>query len=140
MKTRRVTPGEVAHEIMERAPAYFMEPYLKSLGLKLTEDGELEKVGTGLKLHGFSRGGQVIRSRYPDYVEQQRTVERLMDRVYGKSRQALDVMATNRNVSVVIPMDPGRVQSVAAVLLGAGALGQGDAIDSTAIDMDDDDA
>lgn len=139
---RKVTPGEIAHELIQKSPQYFLRPYLRALGLNLTEDGELEEIGTGLKLHGFSRGGQVMRSRYPDLVGQVNIAEKLMDRIYGKARQAVDLASTSTSVSVSVTMDIDRVEKVAQVLAQTGLLPNGNGngnghIDSTAEDIPD---
>lgn len=143
---RRVTPGEIAHQLIQTAPQHFLRPYLRALGLALDpETNEIKRVSTGLKIHGFSRGGQVIQSAYPDYAGQVQITEKLLDRVYGKARQAVDLASTNTTVSVNVVMDLERVSKVAEVLSQAGALansngnGNGHVIEGTAEDLPLDD-
>lgn len=140
---RKVTPGEIAHELIQRSPQYFLRPYLQVLGLKLDENGDVVQIGTGLKLHGYSRGGQVIRSKYPDYVGQVNVAEKLMDRIYGKARQSVDLASMNTTVSVSIVMDVDRVDKVSETLIKAGVFPNGngngnghrDVIDTTAHEL-----
>lgn len=139
---RRVTPGELAHQLIQRSPHVFLGPYLKALGYEMDEEGELHRIGSGLKLYGYSRGGEVMKSRYPDVVGQVNVAEKLLDRVYGKARQAVDLAASSTSVSVHVVMDPDRVTKVADVLSAAGAFpngnGNGHVIESTATDVQDD--
>lgn len=137
---RKVTPAELAHQLIQRSPHHFLDPYLKALGLKLDDDGNLLKVSTGLKIHGFSRGGDVIKSPYADLAGQIQVVEKLYDRVYGKARQAVDLASSNTTVAVNIEMNLDRVDQVSAVLARAGALpngnGNGHVIEGTAEPLD----
>jgi hypothetical protein len=105
----------------------------------------LDKVGTGLKLYGYSRGGEVRRSQHPDLIGQVNVTEKLLDRIYGKARQAVDLAAMNTTVAVQINMDLGRVSKVADVLSSAGALPNGngnghqeilETVESTAEDLE----
>lgn len=135
---RRVTPGELAHEIIQNAPQHFLRPYLAVLGLKLDEEtGEIKRVSTGLKLHGFSRGGTVIKSKYPDWLGQVQTVEKMFDRVYGKARQSMDIAANSTTVSLTLTMDAPRVERVTEILSQVGALNGSTpkSIDSTATEL-----
>lgn len=141
---RKITAGEAAHRVIQRAPHYILRPYLKALGLRLNEDGELEEAGTGLKLYGYSRGGEVIRSRYPDLVGQTQVAEKLLDRVYGKPRAAVDLASQNTTVNVHVQMDEERVSKVSEVLTQAGVLPNGNGnghhlIEATAEDLPLDD-
>jgi hypothetical protein len=91
------------------------------LGLDIDDDtGEIYQTGTGLKLYGYSRGGQVLRSPYPDYVGQVQIVEKMLDRIYGKARQSMDLASTVHSVTVNIQMDADRVTKVSQVLSDAG--------------------
>lgn len=119
---RKITPGELAHILVQRSPGALLEPYLKALGLEITEDGGLEKTRKGLRIHGFSRGGEVVRSPYEDLVAQVNVAEKLYDRVYGKPRQAVDLASQNTTVSVSVEMNVERVEQVVTVLGKAGAL------------------
>lgn len=141
---RRVTPGEMAHELIQRSPQYFLRPYLESLGLRMDDEGNLDKVGTGLKLHGFSRGGEVVKSSHPDYEGQVRVAEKLLDRIYGKARQSVDVASNNSTVHVTVAMDLPRISEVAGILQAVGGLNghlnghNGHAlIEGTAVDLDE---
>jgi hypothetical protein len=122
---RRVTPAEMAHELILRSPQHFLKPYLKAIGLRLNDNGELEEIGSGLKLYGYSRGGEVIKSRYPDLVGQQHTVERLLDRVWGKPRASVDLASQVNTVAVHVVMDEERIDKVSSVLANAGVLPNG---------------
>jgi len=141
-KVRR--PLELLGEAIVKAPGLLMQPYLEALGLAWNEETEeLVKVGDGAKIVGFSREGYARVSKHKDLEAQQRAAERMLDRVFGKPRQAVDVGAGgNGMVGIVIPQTAERARVVLDVLQESGALqlpngnGNGNHAEETITDAD----
>jgi hypothetical protein len=79
---------------VEENVAVVLRPHFRTLGhdVEVTDDGlRLVPIeGGGAKLYGTSKDGDVIVSEHDDLGAMIVSSEKLQDRIYGKSRQALE--------------------------------------------------
>jgi hypothetical protein len=111
-------------QAMAEAPGLFMRPHLEALGVEWDPDtGALVQKTEGAKIVGFSREGVARVSKHKDLEAQQRASERLLDRLFGKPRQALELGSQGGGMAIVqIPRTPERARAVAKVLIESGAV------------------
>lgn len=93
------TPTEVARKLIEDNIAIILRPHFRALGF----DVEVGEAGIGLvpldgggaKLYGESREGIVQASPYEDLGAQIAAADKLLDRIYGRARQATEITGAN---------------------------------------------
>lgn len=81
---------ELARRIVEEQAHELLRPYLKALGLDIDEAGHITRGLTGAVHVGRDTEGGVFASNVEDLGAQIAAAEKLMDRVLGKPRQALE--------------------------------------------------
>lgn len=126
-KIRR--PLEIFGAAVDLAPALLFEAHLDSLGLVWDPDtGTLHRnpdpeLAKGARIVGFSREGVARVSKHKDLGAQRQAEKELMDRVFGKPRQALEVAGGTGGMAVVqIPQTTERAHNVAKILVETGAV------------------
>ena len=121
----------LAKQIVEANATAILYPYMKALGLKLMRvksTGEIVVVPTPetrAKLFGISKDGVVKMSSFEDLGAMISVAEKLMDRVYGRPRQALEISgdADGGPVQVQVASDNNRALEVSQILAMHGAIG-----------------
>jgi len=91
-------PTEVMRQLVENHVQVVMAPHFRTLGydvIRNEETGQLELVELpegGAKLHGTSaRSGRIQVSEHDDLGAHIAAAERLLDRVYGRPKQATEI-------------------------------------------------
>lgn len=95
------SPLELARELVRQHAHILIEPHFKALGYdieikldKETGDYSLElkkRKGGGLKLHGESKEGVIKVSKFEDVAAQIASAEKILDRLFGRPKQALEM-------------------------------------------------
>lgn len=124
------TIPSMAKRIIEANASAVLYPYLRALGLTIKRHkptGQIVIVPSPqarAKLYGTSKDGIVKMSDYDDLEAMMRAAERLMDRVYGKPRQALTIGgdADGDAVRIEVPSSNERAAEVAQILVASGAV------------------
>ncbi len=119
---------ELMRLVAEEAAEHILAPHFKALGVKLqfNEDGsphiEYDDSG-GVKLFGVSKDGDVFVSEHTDVGGQIAAAEKILDRVWGKSKQSHELAGPGGGpVRVEVPRSSTRAAEVARILSEAGAL------------------
>jgi hypothetical protein len=81
---------DLQRELVERYSWAVVRPYFRALGLDLNDDGTVERLKRGAIYVGRDKAGGVHRSTIEDLGAQMRAAEMLLDRVFGRPRQALE--------------------------------------------------
>jgi hypothetical protein len=121
------TPTEVAKRLIENNIAVVLRPHFRTLGfdLEIAKDGQLqlrELEGGGAKLFGESKDGEIVGSPYEDLGAMIAAAEKLLDRIYGKARQATELTGAGGeplHPPARIPDDDDYHRQVAEVLVEA---------------------
>lgn len=124
------TPTEVARRLIENNIAVVLRPHFRTLGfdLEIAKDGQLqlrELEGGGAKLFGESKDGEIVGSPYEDLGAMIAAAEKLLDRIYGRARQATELTgAGGKPLTVNFDFTETAEwnREVAGVLAEAGAL------------------
>ncbi len=133
-RPRLPTPTEVARDLIEQNIAIILRPHFRTLGFEV-ETGEKGVVLVplaegGAKLYGESREGVINASDYEDLGAQIAAADKLLDRIYGRPKQATELTGPGggpiEHDHIGIPSDEEFHQGVAEVLAGAGANGSGE--------------
>jgi hypothetical protein len=113
-------PTELARQLVERHVTAIFRPHFKALGLMLHDDGTTTKLDTGAIVvhHGQATGIE-------DLGAQIAAARELLDRVYGKPRQATETSGPDGSPieQLIVPTDADRARKVATILAEAGAAG-----------------
>lgn len=121
---------EVARRVVEGNAAVLLRPHLRALGfdVRLGDDGPVlvELAEGGAKVHA-THEGQVIVSSHDDLGAMQAAAEKLLDRVYGKPRQAVEHTGAHGGPVEVTTdlsrLDVGEKRALLALLEKAGESG-----------------
>lgn len=107
-----------------KAPGLLVKPQLEALGFEWDEKtGALVDLDDGATHVGFSREGVARKSKIADHAMRMKAANDLVDRIFGKPRQAVELGAEGSGMAVaIVPKDAGRYRAVAKVLLEAGAI------------------
>jgi len=89
------SPSQVARELIEENVAIILRPHFRALGYDV-ETGDQGVVlipleGGGAKLYGESREGIVKASDHEDLGAQMAAADKLLDRIYGRPKQATEL-------------------------------------------------
>jgi hypothetical protein len=84
-------PTDVARRLVEENVAAILRPHFKALGLLLQDDGTVTPLERGAVLTGESKEGVVKASDIEDLAGQMAAAEKLLDRVYGRPKQATEI-------------------------------------------------
>jgi hypothetical protein len=125
------TPTEVARDLIEQNIAIVLRPHFRTLGFDIeTGEGGVVLVPLaegGAKLYGESREGVINASEYEDLGAQIAAADKLLDRIYGRPKQATELTGPGggpiEHDVIGIPTEEEFQAGVAAVLAGAGANG-----------------
>lgn len=126
---------ELAKRIVEANAAAVLYPYLRALGLKAMREkasGQIVVVpdpAGRARLYGTSKDGRVVMSSYEDLGAMIAAAEKLLDRIYGRPKQALSIAGEpgqpGVGVQVSVAGDQNRAFEVAQILASAGAVSTG---------------
>lgn len=89
----KARPTDVARRLVEENVAAVLRPHFRALGYDVAlTDGDLRLVELegGAKLYGTSKDGEVVVSGHDDLGAMIAAAEKLLDRIYGRPRQALE--------------------------------------------------
>lgn len=120
----------LAKQIVEANALAILYPYLRALGLVAKRHKATGQVvfvprpELRAKLYGTSKDGIVRMSSYEDLEAMMRAAERLMDRIYGKPKQALELAGSEDGnaVRVEVASNKDRAAEVAQILAMTGAV------------------
>jgi hypothetical protein len=117
-------PTDVARRLIEENVHRILRPHFLALGLDISDDGTVERRDGGAVMFGESKDGDIVKSGYEDLGAQMAAAEKLLDRVYGKPKQATEISGPEGGpvVTVELPTAPEWQAQVAKVLLETGAL------------------
>lgn len=112
---------DLARQLVEQHAATILRPHFKALGLLLADDGTVTPLPTGaIHVH------QGEATNVEDLGAQIAAARELMDRVYGRPKQALEHTGRDgepiEHADVSLPTDPAWHLDVARVLADAGAV------------------
>ena len=98
-RPRLPTPTEVARELVEANIVAILKPHFAVLGyqVEVGEEGValVPLEGGGAKLFGESRDGVIQASEYEDLGAQIAAADKLLDRIYGRPKQAAEISGPN---------------------------------------------
>jgi len=125
-------PHELMRQVIESNPILFLKPYLEAIGIHVEMvpdeiDPELvhpvaiqDPTSNGAVLYGVSKDGDVVISQHKDIEAQQKAVERLMDRVYGKPKQTNIIAGPSASADPqLVPFDAERQAEIRDILASA---------------------
>ena len=81
---------ELQRQLVEQHARAVVRPYFRTLGLDIDEDGSVRQLERGAIVVGRDKEGGVHLSDVEDLGSQITAAEALLNRVYGKPRQALE--------------------------------------------------
>jgi len=98
-RPRLPTPTEIARDLVEQNIAVILRPHFRALGYDVETGPEglvlVPLQGGGAKLHGESREGVVKASEHEDLAAQMAAADKLLDRIYGRPKQATELTGPN---------------------------------------------
>ena len=108
-RPRLVRPSEIAQQLIEDNALAIQRPFWRALGYDVVkrDDGTFELVedsGGGAKLHATFEG-EVLVSTFDDLGAMQKAANELMDRAYGKPKQATEVSGPDGGPIEHAPLD-----------------------------------
>lgn len=127
--TRVPKPLEMARTLLEENAAVILRPHFRTLGydVEVTGEGRLELSeleGGGAKVYGESKDGVINMSAYDDLAAMINAAEKLLDRIFGRPRQAMELTGDGGGpieTRELLPSDADFHSEVAAVLAEAEA-------------------
>lgn len=123
------SPTEVARKLIEENIAVILRPHFRALGYDVETGAEglvlvpLDRGGA--KLYGESRDGVVRGSEFDDLGAQMAAADKLLDRIYGRPKQATEVSGPDGGAIPMggeVPTDADFHTDVAKILAEAGAV------------------
>lgn len=125
-----LTAPLMMRRILEANAMAVLYPYLRAMGLKAMRHkptGEIVIVPTPetrAKLYGISKDGEVKMSQYEDLAAMMAVAEKMMDRVYGRPKQAISLAGEpdSAPVQVSVSGSTERALEVAQILVSTGAV------------------
>lgn len=128
-RPRLPTPTEIARKLIEDNVAAILRPHFRTLGYDVQiADQELKLVELadgGAKLYGESKEGDINVSSHEDLGAMIAAAEKLLDRVYGRPKQATEITGAGGGpiqTQELIPSDADWHTQVARVLDEAEAI------------------
>lgn len=123
---------EILRELVEENALALVRPHFLVLGYDVViEDGRpvlVQLENGGAKLYGTSKEGNVRVSDHDDLGAMVEAVEKLMNRVFGRPKQATEISGPEGGPveMVEVPVTMERSRTVADILAGIGAARRGD--------------
>lgn len=115
-------PTDVARRLIEENVAAILRPHFLALGIELHDDGTTTRLDGGALMYGESKDGDVIASSYEDLAAQMEAAEKLLNRVYGRPKQAVEMSGPEGGpVVTALITDPGLAGEARALLRRAAA-------------------
>lgn len=118
-RPRVAKPTEVARRVIEENVAALLRPHFRALGLELHDD---------LTTTPLDKGAIVVYQGEATTIEdlgaQIAAAEKLLDRVYGKPRQQVDVSTDDPHDGAALIEDPDLRREARALLRRAAGLGE----------------
>lgn len=131
-RPRLPTPTEVAKKLIEDNIAVILRPHFHALGYDVETGPEglalVPLEGGGAKLYGESRDGVVRGSEFNDLGAQMAAADKLLDRIYGRPKQATELSGPDGGAIPLggeVPTDAEFHTDVAKILQEAGAVPSG---------------
>lgn len=97
-RPKLITPMDAARQLVAEKIDALIRPHFKALGydIEVTYDREgpslkLVELERGATIFGESKDGDVIASEYEDLAAQIAAAEKLMDRLWGRPKQAVEM-------------------------------------------------
>lgn len=127
------SPLALLRDAIETDPLLVLRPYLRAAGLDIEvhrEPGgkirlQLIEGSEAVKIWASSKDGDIFVSTYDDLEGMMKAVERLLDRVYGKPKQGMEIAVDAKQAAPKpVPKTPERAAAVASILDSTGALGK----------------
>jgi hypothetical protein len=81
---------DLQRELVDRHAVAVVRPYFRALGLDIDQDGNVTQLAHGAIVVGRDKEGGVHASTIEDLGAQIAAAEALLNRVYGRPRQALE--------------------------------------------------
>jgi hypothetical protein len=108
--------------LVEENVAAILRPHFKALGLRLNDDGSVEQLERGAILTGESKDGEVRASLIEDLGAQIAAAEKLLDRVYGRPKQATEISGPDGGpLTTALITDPSMAAQARDLLRAAAA-------------------
>jgi hypothetical protein len=121
-------PSEVMRRLVEQHVETVIAPHFRTLGYKLerNEAGELTIVpdeNGGAKIYGESKEGDINVTDHDDLGAHIAAAEKLLDRVYGRPKQATELTGSEGGPVEIVPVAREKSKKVGGILAGVGAGG-----------------
>lgn len=122
-------PTEIMRHLVEQHVQVVLAPHFRTLGYDVVRDDEsgeltiVERKGGGAKLHGESKAGIVKVSNHDDLGAHIAAAEKLLDRVYGRPKQATELTGAEGGPVELVPVSREKARTVGGILAGVGAGG-----------------
>lgn len=131
-RPRLPRPTEVARELVEENVLAILRPHFLTLGydVEIVDGGPVltKRQDGGAKLYGTSREGLVRVSDAEDLAAMIAAAEKLLDRVYGRPKQATELTGPDggpvQTEATVVEVAPPADRRAQILKLAAGAVGQ----------------
>jgi hypothetical protein len=125
-------PFDVAREAVRQHAELLIAPHFKALGfdirIETTDDGPIlhldKSEGGAAKLYGESKDGVIVPSDLEDIGAQIAAAEKILDRLFGKPRQALELSGNDNGPIEVVSVDRPEAEKGKLLGLVAGAAQQ----------------
>jgi hypothetical protein len=117
-----LTPTQQYRRVLEKAFAVMINKKLNVFGLRLVGfdpagDPILEEVRSGgVKIYGESKDGDIIMTMFDDLGTMNKVFEEMMDRTFGKARQALQIEGGTKPIEIKPVRSGERAREVAGLL------------------------
>jgi hypothetical protein len=119
-------PSEIMRKLVEDHVESVIAPHFRTLGYKLerNEAGELtivEDPDGGAKIYGESKEGYINVTDHDDLSAHIAAAEKLLDRVYGRPKQATELTGAEGGPVEIVPVTRAKAKQVDGILAGVGA-------------------
>lgn len=114
-------PTDVARRLIEENVTAILRPHFLALGLELHADGTTTRLEGGATMYGESKDGVVVASNYEDLGAQIAAAEKLLDRVYGRPKQATEISGPEGGPVEIVPVKR-QSGDVVSLLKGTGVV------------------
>lgn len=126
-------PFDVAREAVRQHAELLIRPHFKTLGydihIEQTDDGPILKLeqleGGGAKVYGESKDGEIIPSNIEDLAAQIVAAEKIIDRLWGRPRQAVEMTGADGGPVEMIAVSRPEAEQGKLLALVAGAAQSG---------------